>query len=443
TTITTITTGSLGLGGAHRLQPGRSLCQKGWKKPRAAVPKIPEGAASPGVALSDPEEREELWDLRERNRLDTSPEDWELLSSLRGTYYLNGLASVKVGSRLVHPFEAHGFLRSIEFHGDGMATYRASYVHTLCESLERSVKTPLFRGVFSNVVDFDSPLGLLNSISPGTRDTANLACRFWPPPGQTPATSSRSPQLIASGDNGTPMVLDPRTLSSQGALDFEGLGGRKWLAHTRYDAACGRVVFASCTFEPSLEGGMSTRLDFREYDTQGVLVAETSHTTGFMVMHDWIITPNFYVVPKNPAKLDPAGLAQFLAGLAQGTKVFNMEEDISSSVLLIPRVVGTGEAQEVQFDRFLNIFHVCPTWEEEADGKLIMHAVAFDSYEFGREMGFDVKLQDFDPIKWSAGERNPAPRLHRFTPPGRKSSILARVAVVVVVVVVVDIVECV
>ncbi|CAE8685623.1 unnamed protein product [Polarella glacialis] len=137
-----------------------------------------------------------------------------------------------------------------------------------------------------------------------------------------------------------------------------------------------------------LDGGMSTRLDFREPRSR-----RTSHTTGFMVMHDWIITPNFYVVPKNPAKLDPAGLAQFLAGLAQGTKVFNMEEDISSSVLLIPRVVGTGEAQEVQFDRFLNIFHVCPTWEEEADGKLIMHAVAFDSYEFGREMGFDVKLQ--------------------------------------------------
>ena len=33
--------------------------------------------------------------------------------------------------------------------------------------------------------------------------------------------------------------------------------------------------------------------------------------------------------------------------------------------------------------------------------------VAFDRYTFGGEMGFDVRKQDFDPIKWSASETNP------------------------------------
>ena len=36
------------------------------------------------------------------------------------------------------------------------------------------------------------------------------------------------------------------------------------------------------------------------------------------------------VVPKNPARFNPPGLAAFLAGLAQGTEVFRMAEEISS-----------------------------------------------------------------------------------------------------------------
>ena len=32
---------------------------------------------------------------------------------------MRGLASCDQGGRLVHPFEAHGFIRSFQFHGDG------------------------------------------------------------------------------------------------------------------------------------------------------------------------------------------------------------------------------------------------------------------------------------------------------------------------------------
>lgn len=376
------------------------------------------------MALAEPHEVVETWDLRERSILGAASEALEMLAGLKGTYYLNGLASCQVGDRLVHPFEAHGFIRSIEFHGDGKATYRGKFVETPCTSFERAAGRPLFKGVMSNVAEFRFPAALLNAISPGVRDTANLACRAWPPVG----TSGVDPVLIASGDNQLPVALCPEELVSQGALGFDGLAGQKWLAHTRYDVSRERLVFASCTYEGDLERGLATRLEFREYDVFGNLVAESSHNTSFMVMHDWMVTDSYYVVPKNPARLEPTGLAKFLAGLAQGTSVFTMAEDQCSSFLLIPRAHTAGDVgvKEVAADRFFNVFHLGPTYELQDENQLVIHGLVFDSYAFGGEMGFDIDRQDFDPIGWSARPSNPPPRLHRFVIDVTQGTMLTR-----------------
>lgn len=340
----------------------------------------------------------ELWHLP-----DHAP---KALKALRGTYYLNGLASCDQGGRLVHPFEAHGFIRSFQFHGDGSITYRGRFVETPCCSMERAAGRPLFRGVFSNVVDFDLPLGLLNAFSPRTRETANLTCRLWPP------KRGEDTVLVASGDNDTPMALDPETLETLGPATFPGLSGEKWLAHTRYDAARQRLVYASTTYVNDPDDFLGTKLLFHEYNEAGELVGEISHGTSFMVVHDWILTENYYVVPKNPARFNPPGLAAFLSGLAQGTEVFRMAEDTPCAFLLIPRS-GTGEVKEIPVDRFFNVFHMGPTYECPGQ-RMVVHSVAFDRYRFGGEMGFDVVDQDFDPIGWSASDTNPPPRLHRF-----------------------------
>ncbi|CAK9115066.1 unnamed protein product, partial [Durusdinium trenchii] len=357
------------------------------------------------VATSTPVEREETWHL---------PADApKALQALRGTYYLNGLASCDQGGRLVHPFEAHGFLRSFQFHGDGSITYRGRFVETTCSSMERAAGRPLFRGVFSNVVDFDLPLGLLNAFSPRTRETANLTCRRWPP--RAPRGVGGPPcsaVLVASGDNDTPMALDPTTLETLGPAPFPGLSDEKWLAHTRYDAPRHRLVYASSTYVSDAEDFLGTKLVFHEYNEEGQLVGERTHQTSFMVVHDWILTENYYVVPKNPARFHPPGLFAFLSGVAQGTEVFRMAEDEACAFLLIPRAGMTGEVKEIPLDRFFNIFHMGPTYEEEK--LMVVHFVAFDRYRFGGEMGFDVVEQDFDPIGWSASATNPPPRLHRL-----------------------------
>lgn len=327
------------------------------------------------------------------------------LQALRGTYYLNGLASCDQGGRLVHPFEAHGFVRSFEFLGDGTITYRAKFVKTPCRNLEFAAGRPLFRGVFSNVVDFDLPFGLLNALSPRSRETANLTVRPWPP------SAERAQVLLCSGDNDTPMALDTESLETLGPADYEG---EKWLAHTRRDPVDGRLVFASTSYVSDPEETLATRLLFREYDEAGNLVGEATYTTTFMVTHDWMLTENYYVVPKNPARFNPPGLATFLLGISQGTEVFRMAEDMPASFLLVPRAGREGNVREIPVDRFFNIFHMGPTYECPETKQLISHSVAFDRYLFGGEMGFNVEAQDFDPIGWSAGETNPPPRMHRF-----------------------------
>ena len=152
------------------------------------------------------------------------------LNSLKGKYIINGLASCQIGGQLVHPFEAHGFIKSIEFHGNSSITHTAKYIQTLCTKVERKINRPLWRGVMSRA--FTGYLTFLNMFSSRDRNTANLACRFWPP------TNAKNNQIIiVGGDNGEPYVLDATTLETKGKLSdqpgFESLKGKPFLAHTR------------------------------------------------------------------------------------------------------------------------------------------------------------------------------------------------------------------
>ena len=76
-------------------------------------------------------------------------------AGLKGTWYVNGLASCRVGDRLVHPFEAHGFVKAFTFDGKGGATLTTRFVETPCQRWEARLQRPLVRGAMSNVAEFD------------------------------------------------------------------------------------------------------------------------------------------------------------------------------------------------------------------------------------------------------------------------------------------------
>jgi carotenoid cleavage dioxygenase-like enzyme len=385
----------------------------------------------------------------------------EFITSIKGTYYINGLSSCQIGERLIHPFEAHGYCKSFVFNGKGSLDITCSIIETPLTKKELSVQKIINRGVMSSVEPgINNGSGIIgnikNALSSQERDTANLTADLWPRPNtnaiSSSSTSSKSkststmidPVLIVCTDNGEPYALDPKTLQTKGRLvdvipklkpifdpptnDDTGSGkSNKFVAHTRYDEKLNRFIMCINTMiipgegkdennRPDFKG--NSKMEFLEFDDNFDLVSRRSHTTDFMVFHDWSLTENYYVVPKNPASLRWNNIAKFTFGLCIGTDVFEMNEELNGKFILIPRHDSIEKVIEVPTNNFFNCFHFGPCFEQQTTAKtittnnsndeLIINGCVFDYYTFGGEMGFNGNKQEFDPITWgSYGNERP------------------------------------
>lgn len=69
---------------------------------------------------------------------------------VKGTYFVNGLASCRIGERLVHPFGANGHCKSLVFDGTGRMYFTTNIVATPLARKERSRRNEMLnRGVMS------------------------------------------------------------------------------------------------------------------------------------------------------------------------------------------------------------------------------------------------------------------------------------------------------
>lgn len=371
----------------------------------------------------------------------------EFATTIQGTYFVNGLSSCQIGDRLVHPFEAHGYCKSFVFDGSGSLEVTSRVVETPLAVDERKQGKIINRGVMSTVAPMDNPLGILrNALSSSERDTANLTADLWPPPKKKKEDGPPSidPLLIVTTDNGEPYAIDPETLETKGKLSevvpkldaifnpppsqeesSSGDGSdktetSKFLAHTRYDAEQNRFVMCINTMViPGEDFKGNAQMEFLEFDENFDVVSRRKHTTRFMVFHDWVLTQNYYVVPKNPAYLRWKEILGFAFGATLGTEVFAMEEETKGEFILIPRFDPDEPVREIQSDAFFNCFHFGPSFERtnptSGRQEMVIHGCIFDHYTFGGEMGFVGKTQEFDPIAWGKeGGLAPPPRLDKF-----------------------------
>ena len=233
--------------------------------------------------------------------------------AVKGTYFMNWLSTCQIGDRLIHPFEAHGYCKSIVFDGQGSMEYTSCIIETPLNKLERLQNKIIDRGIMSTVADMDSLWGnLKNALSSQERDTDNLTVDLWPPPGAN-NKDNIDPLLIVCTDNGEPYALDPKTLKTKGALSqvLPKLAsifppGTKCLTHTRYDALNNRFIVCKNIMLIQGKGNNmkgNTLMEFIEFDDNFDEISQREFTTRFMVFHDWVVTQNYYVVPKNSAYL--------------------------------------------------------------------------------------------------------------------------------------------
>ena len=118
---------------------------------------------------------------------DTTIHNHQLFSQfckeVTGTYYINGLASCRIGDRLIHPFEAHGHCKSLVFDGSGNMHYTSNIIETPLTTSELAQNKIINRGVMSTVADMNNVWGYIrNALSSSERDTANLTADLWPLP---------------------------------------------------------------------------------------------------------------------------------------------------------------------------------------------------------------------------------------------------------------------
>jgi carotenoid cleavage dioxygenase-like enzyme len=350
------------------------------------------------VATAEPQERDEIL------KGVAAP------NGLRGTYYVNGLASCEIGDRLVHPLESHGFLKALSFQEDGTIHLKAKYIDTPVRKLETFAQRPLFRGAMSAVSNINTLGGsILNALSPMIRPTANLAVRRWGIDNKT-----KKKKLIVTSDNAPYFSLDPETLETNfGHETFDGvLAGRNMLAHTRVDTERGRLVACAVDYSPFEQ---ATDITFFEFDEAGKLVSERKHRTSpAVIFHDWMITPNYYVIPAAEAKFDLSKLPSLILGRLPATDMFSLDETAPAKVLLIPRHDRNEEVLEAKMNDGTHgvSFHMGPCYEDN-DDKIIVNLFVFDGYQFGGETGFSLEEQSFDPTEWSVSIGGP--KLQRWT----------------------------
>lgn len=354
---------------------------------------------------------------------------FEDFKKIRGTFFINGLSSGRIGPGLIHPMESHGFVKSLAFDGQGSLHFKASIVQTPLAQTERLLNCPIARGIMSSLAGSEYPQCLNNALAPSERDTANLVAKLWPPScatsNETMSSRVDEPMLIVTGDNGMPYCMDPKTMTGKGSLSFcvpelaPILRGKKMLAHMRHDKKRQRLILCSTSFDMnsgSSSGSKnnkegSTLIDFMELDTNFRLVSRKQFKTSFMVFHDWMISEHYYIVPNNPARIRWADMSKFIMGAKLGVEVFEMDHESPGEILLIPRHNDDDDkaVKKVKADSFFNIFHMGPCLEHEGE-TMTVYANVFDKFRFGGEMG----MKEFDPIQWSSSDMAPPPRFDKF-----------------------------
>jgi all-trans-8'-apo-beta-carotenal 15,15'-oxygenase len=300
--------------------------------------------------------------------------DGVIPQALRGGRVLsNGPGWTSIGGRLAHPFDGHGYVRSFAFEADGSVRLRARFVNTPVYRDERAAGRLVHRGLGTNISShFWQNVGLGNP-----RNVANTTIVPW------------AGRLLAGWEGGAPYAIDADSLETRGEETFGGaLAKQATLAHFKIDTRQQRLISLSIAMGPQ------TKLTFREFDAQGVLV-ETKETAlpGSHFAHDFVVTPRWYVLASNPLRMKFGELALTMLGASTLLQSIAAKEG-AGELYLIPRG-RPGPMRTVTLPGPAFVVHYGNAFDE---GETVhVDACLFHHFEFGQEFGFNGPLVPLDP----------------------------------------------
>jgi carotenoid cleavage dioxygenase-like enzyme len=254
----------------------------------------------------------------------------EIPTDLNGVYVRNGPNPQFEPRGRYHWFDGDGMVHAVHV-SDGSATYRNRWIRTGGFEREREAGTTLWRGIIEPWRD--------NPPGEPEKDTANTDVIF------------HNERLLALWYRaGKPYALDPVTLETLGAQDFDGTLRCEVSSHAKVDERTGELCFFDYGLKPP-------------YMRYGVVAADgvVRNFVGIdlpapRLPHDMAITERYSILMDLPLMNDPK------ASKAGRYKLF-FDRETPSRFGVIPRY---GKAEDVRWFEAepCFIYHSVNAWEE-------------------------------------------------------------------------------
>jgi carotenoid cleavage dioxygenase-like enzyme len=292
-----------------------------------------------------------------------------------GRHLQNGPGWTKIGDRLAHPFDGHGFVRALTFTSEGGARFRSRFVRTPAYRAERASGRLEHKGLGTNVGN--SPLRNLRA--PGPRNVSNTTIQPW------------AGRLVSGWEGGRPYALDAASLETIGEETFGGaLPDAAFLAHVRIDTGVNRLVGCNVYRE------MPSRFVFREFDAGGRQVSEREAIIpGMHFEHDFVVTPRWYVLAGNPMKASLPKFAKAMLGFGTLIEALRTDATKPGTLYLVPRG-RPGPVRTIRLPKRAFVIHFANAYDLDAR-TCAVEFCAFETFEFGGEFGFRGPHAALDP----------------------------------------------
>ncbi|MEM7726277.1 MAG: carotenoid oxygenase family protein [Cyanobacteria bacterium P01_A01_bin.45] len=288
----------------------------------------------------------------------------EIPSDLHGTLFRNGPGLLDIGGQSIqHPFDGDGMISRITF-ANGKAHFRNRYVHTEGYIKEKEAGKILYRGVFGT----QKPGGwIANFLDFKNKEIANTNVIYW------------GDKLLALWEASEPYRLNPETLETLGKEYFNGAlsEGDSFSAHPRFDPSSSWNSQTNdgepCLVNFSIKPGLSTTINLYELDIKGNIVSKRAHNVpGFAFIHDFVITPNYYIFFQNPVTFNPFPFALGIRGAGECVK---FQPGKSTRILIIPRNSEAGEIEALETNSGF-VFHHANAFEK--DDEIIVDSICYE-----------------------------------------------------------------
>jgi len=241
----------------------------------------------------------------------------EVLRFVRGTYYLNGPARFSRGGfNYRHWLDGDGMVCSLHFAEDGVR-FTSRFVRSEKLAAEEAAGRPLFR-TFGTAFESDLLKRKIMLESP-------LNVSIYPYAGA----------VLAFGEQGLPVELDPLTLETRGEFNFGGALNdiSPFAAHPKFDRATGEMFNFGVSFSPT-----TPLLNLYRFDHAGGLLHRRRIPLDYSCsLHDFGLSSSYAIFYLSPYVLDMGALAREGRTLMDSLR---WEPERGSNLLIVPREPG-------------------------------------------------------------------------------------------------------